>query len=153
MTTLHICHLISGLNEHGGMERHVKDLTSELVKNLRVSVLADPSMQPLFTDTVAFVPIDFRRGRLNPKLSFELFQHLKALAPDCVHVHGRKAAVLFRRLNTVLRQPSVLTLHNLSPASKLCRKFDAVIGVSTQITDQTSHPYKFTIHNGRSTVS
>lgn len=150
MKSPHICHVISGLNEGGGIERHVRDLTRNLSKNLRISVMADPSMASLFHPDVEFHSINYRRSRINPLLLVELWKTLILVSPDCIHVHGRKAARLVGLLNRFLRVPAVITIHNLSPSSNVCKRFDAVIGVSSKITEQISHPCKFTIYNGRS---
>ena len=149
MSSPHICHVISGLNEGGGIERHVRDLTGDLSKSLRISVLADPSMAPLFQPDVEFWAVNYRRSRINPLLMLELWKVIRAISPDCIHVHGRKAARLIGLLNRFLRLPTVITIHNLSPSSSVCKRFDAVIGVSAQITEGISHPCKFTIYNGR----
>ncbi|MCY4657702.1 MAG: glycosyltransferase family 4 protein [Gammaproteobacteria bacterium] len=149
MNSPHICHVISGKNEGGGIERHVKDLTEELAAIYQVSVIADPSMEAMFADSIRFVPVDFLRSRRNLFLTMELRRKILALAPDCVHVHGRKAASLIGRINRFMRIPSVITIHNLSPSTKECKRFDAVIGVSGVITANISHPVKFTIYNGR----
>ena len=149
MNPPHICQVVSGINEGGGIERHVQDLVSELTKTHRVSVLADQSMRSLFAEDVKFLSIDYQRSRFNPFLSLHLWKSLKALAPDCIHVHGRKAAGLVGRLNRFLGVPSVITIHNLSPSTKSCRYFDAVIGVSATIRSNVTHPVKFTIYNGR----
>ena len=148
---MHVCHIVSGINEGGGIERHISDLTRAHVKHIDVSVIAHESMADLFPAQVTFKSVPFHKSRRSLGLLLALRSKIQAINPDCLHFHGRKGAVIYRKLRWMLgrRLPAVITLHNNSQSTKVCKPFDIVVGVSEFITQNVDHPYKVTIHNGR----
>ena len=145
---IRICLVVSGPNTEGGIERHLRDLSSGLSDLHDVHVVAHHSFEPLFAPSVSFHNFPFTKWRFNVLMYFQLIRKLKQLKPSIVHVHGRKAAVLVGRVKRFVNAPCVLTLHNLSSASRIVRKFEAVIAVSRLVAEGVSHSNLHVVHNG-----
>ena len=144
----HICLIVSGPNEGGGIERHTRDLATGLADNQRVSVLAHDSFQDLFKEPVEFHAFDLQRWRFNPFLLRSFARKLKELQPNVIHAHGRKAAKIVAATRRATPARRVVTLHNTSKATNIVVSFDAVIAVSSVVAESVSHPNLTTIFNG-----
>lgn len=145
----HVCHIVAGVNEFGGIERHLADLCAGLATKMRVSVIADSSHAALFPARVEFYAVALTGSRFNPILRHRIAKLLDTLSPNFVHVHGRKAAVMVRRVVRRSTIKSVLTLHNNSTVSDLVSSFDAIIGVTEAVSSAVDHSNTYTVWNGR----
>ena len=144
----HICLVVSGLNEGGGIERHVRDLAVGLAPQHRVSVIAHESYRSLFPEPVEFHEINFLTWRFNPLFLLNFCITVRKLNPDILHAHGRKAARVILSTRVATQSKRVLTVHNTSNISRLAKLFDAVIAVSPIVAAPLDHPNKFIIFNG-----
>ncbi|MCY3885157.1 MAG: glycosyltransferase family 4 protein [Gammaproteobacteria bacterium] len=147
-SSLDICLVVSGPNEGGGIERHVRDLADGLARNHSVHVLAHRSLRSLFDSSVQFHPIEFTRWRFDIRFLIQCARQIRRIQPSVVHAHGRKAARVVSILRNFLASPCILTVHNLKSDSQLYKKFDCVIAVSKLVAQGIEHPKLFTIHNG-----
>lgn len=144
----HICLVVSGPNEGGGIERHVRDLAEGLSEQHRVSVIAHESYRNLFQQPVEFHPLNFLTWRYNPVFLLRFHNTIRALNPDILHAHGRKAARVILATRFATRSKRVLTIHNTSSVDRFLKLFDAVIAVSSVVATPVNHPNKFVIFNG-----
>lgn len=144
----HICLVVSGPNEGGGIERHVRDLAEGLSNRHRVSVIAHESYRDLFLQPVEFHPLNFLTWRYNPVFLLSFYNAIRTLNPDILHAHGRKAARVILATRFANRSKRVLTIHNTSSVDRFLKLFDAVIAVSSVVAAPINHPNKFVIFNG-----
>lgn len=145
---LDICLVISGPNDGGGIERHVRDLAHGLARNHSVHVLAHRSLRSLFDSSVQFHQVEFTRWRFDVRFLTQCASQIRRIGPSVVHAHGRKAARVVSILRNFLAAPCILTVHNLKSDNRLYKKFDCVIAVSKLVAQGIKHPRLFTIHNG-----
>lgn len=147
--TLTVCFAISGPNTGGGIERHCRDLAHGLVhKQCSVVILAHESYRCLFEDSIEFREIRFDRWRYSPILLSEFTKQVLAINPTIVHAHGRKAAQVVSLTRSRYSSTCILTVHNLSIKSQLCKNFDTIIAVSPGVASKIKHPNVQTIMNG-----
>ncbi len=143
-----ICLAVSGPNDRGGIERHVRDLANGLAQHCLVFVLAHESFRDMFEESVSFRQIRFDRWRYSPLLSMDFLNHIREIQPNIVHAHGRKAAQVVALTRKHFRSRCIMTVHNLNIQSKLCSHFDAIIAVSNAVAEAINHPSLHTVHNG-----
>ncbi|MFC6632070.1 glycosyltransferase family 4 protein [Microbulbifer taiwanensis] len=129
---LSICHLIAS-REHGGMEKHVADLSRWQARNTdaRISVIAHPRYQSTLDERVQFIPLNTDRSRHHPNLIWRLANHIRAGEYQIAHGHGSKSAQLLAAVQKYTEAQQVITRHNVRhPRDKLASAFAARIAVS-----------------------
>ena len=127
-----ICHLIAS-REHGGMEKHVADLSSWQARNTdaRVAVIAHPRYLPTLDERIQFIPLNTDRSRHHPNLVWRLANLIRKGEYQIVHGHGSKSAQLLAAVKPYTKTQQVITRHNVRhPRDKLASAFDARIAIS-----------------------
>ncbi len=127
-----ICHLIAS-REHGGMEKHVADLSRWQAHNtgVRVSVIAHPRYRATLDEAVDFIPLNTDRSRHHPTLIWRLANQIRAGEYQIAHGHGSKSAQLLAAVQKYTDARQVITRHNVRhPRDKLASAFNARIAVS-----------------------
>jgi len=127
-----LCHLIAS-REHGGLEKHVADLSRWQARNTdaQVSVIAHPRYQNTLDEKVRFIPLNTDRSRHHPTLIWRLANHIRAGEFQIAHGHGSKSAQLLAAVQKYTDARQVITRHNVRhPRDKLASAFDARIAVS-----------------------
>ncbi|MBB3060378.1 glycosyltransferase family 4 protein [Microbulbifer rhizosphaerae] len=125
-----ICHLIAS-REHGGMEKHVADLSRWQAHNTgaRVSVIAHPRYRATLDESVD--PLNTDRSRHHPTLIWRLANQIRAGEYQIAHGHGSKSAQLLVGVQKYTDARQVITRHNVRhPRDKLASAFSARIAVS-----------------------
>lgn len=137
-----ICHLIAS-REHGGLEKHVADLSRWQACNTdaRISVIAHPRYQGTLDEQVHFVPLNTDRSRHHPTLIWRLANQIRAGGFQIAHGHGSKSAQLLAAVQKYTDARQVITRHNVrQPRDKLASAFDARIAVShTAVANSRIH--------------
>lgn len=146
---LRICHIIAGAGLCGGMENHVIDLTSALVKQGHiVSVIAPPELACFFDKRIALYEMNLNRWRKNPFLHYQLREMLKRVDASIFHVHGNKSVEIFSRAGHS-GSLAIATLHNCKKRKiSLYEKMQGVVCVSARVANRLDdHIPKKIIHN------
>lgn len=146
---MHICQIVASW-EHGGLEKHVIELSNELSKNHQVTVVAHPLMKRYFENTINFMPVDFSRSRWSLSLHRDLIRILNQIKPDVIHAQANKASLLVKRIRPFVKCKSrfVATLHNQKGNTSMFDGFDKVIVVSPQLAPLVKHSPTTAIYNG-----
>lgn len=127
-----ICHLIAS-REHGGLEKHVADLSRWQARNTsaRVAVIAHPRYLHTLDDRIQFISLNTDRSRHQPDLTWRLANLIRQGEYQIVHGHGSKSAQLLAAVRPYTESRQVITRHNVRhPRDKLASAFDARIAIS-----------------------
>ena len=127
-----ICHLIAS-REHGGLEKHVADLSRWQAHNTdaRVSVIAHPRYLQTLDENVRFIPLNTDRSRHHPNLVWRLANYIRKGGFQITHGHGSKSAELLAAVKPYTDSLQVITRHNVRhPRDRLASNFDARIAIS-----------------------
>jgi len=127
-----ICHLIAS-REHGGLEKHVADLSRWQAHNTdaQVSVIAHPRYLQTLDEKVQFIPLNTDRSRHHPNLVWRLANYIRKGEYQITHGHGSKSAQLLAAVKPYTESLQVITRHNVRhPRDKLASNFDARIAIS-----------------------
>lgn len=127
-----ICHLIAS-REHGGLEKHVADLSRWQAHNTnaRVSVIAHPRYLSTLDEKVQFIPLNTDCSRHHPNLVWRLASCIRTGGYQIAHGHGSKSAQLLAAVKPYTESLQVITRHNVRhPRDKLASFFDARIAIS-----------------------
>ena len=127
-----ICHLIAS-REHGGLEKHVADLSRWQAHNTdaRVAVIAHPRYMPTLDERIQFIPLNTDRSRHHPNLVWRLANLIRKGEFQIVHGHGSKSAQLMAAVQPYTETRQIITRHNVRhPRDKLASAFDARIAIS-----------------------
>lgn len=127
-----ICHLIAS-REHGGLEKHVANLSRWQVRNTdaQVSVIAHPRYLQTLDEKVRFIPLNTDRSRHHPNLVWRLANQIRKGQYQIAHGHGSKSAQLLAAVKPYTEAMQVITRHNVRhPRDKLASTFDARIAIS-----------------------
>lgn len=127
-----ICHLIAS-REHGGLEKHVADLSRWQARNTdaRIAVIAHPRYLPTLDERIQFIPLNTDRSRHHPNLVWRLASLIRKGGYQIVHGHGSKSAQLMAAVQPYTETRQVITRHNVRhPRDKLASAFDARIAIS-----------------------
>ncbi|MFV8781721.1 glycosyltransferase family 4 protein [Microbulbifer sp. SA54] len=127
-----ICHLIAS-REHGGLEKHVADLSRWQVKNTdaQVAVIAHPRYLHTLDEKIQFIPLNTDRSRHHPNLVWRLANQIRKGHYQIAHGHGSKSAQLLAAVKPYTEALQVITRHNVRhPRDKLASTFDARIAIS-----------------------
>lgn len=146
---MHICQIVASW-EHGGLEKHVIELSNELSKDHQLTVLAHPLMKQYFENAVHFVPVDFSRSRWSLSLHRDLIRILNQIKPNVIHAQANKAALLVKRIRPFVKCSSrfVATLHNQKDNTRMFEGFDNVIVVSPRLASLVKNTPTTAIYNG-----
>ncbi|MCB1656866.1 MAG: glycosyltransferase [Pseudomonadales bacterium] len=147
---MHICQVVASW-EHGGLEKHVIELSNELSKQYQVSVIAHPLMRERFASTINFIDLNFSQSRWSVRLHWQLQHLLNELQPDVIHAQANKAALLVKRIRPLLKKSTsrfVATLHNQKGDSSMFAGYDRVIVVSPRLASLVKNSPTTTIYNG-----
>ncbi|WP_299592124.1 glycosyltransferase family 4 protein [uncultured Microbulbifer sp.] len=127
-----ICHLIAS-REHGGLEKHVADLSRWQAHHTdaQVAVIAHPRYLPTLDARIQFIPLNTDRSRHHPNLVWRLANLIRQGEYQIVHGHGSKSAQLMAAVQPYTETRQVITRHNVRhPRDKLASAFDARIAIS-----------------------
>lgn len=127
-----ICHLIAS-REHGGLEKHVADLSRWQARNTdaRVAVIAHPRYFTTLDERIQFIPLNTDRSRHHPNLVWRLANLIRKGEYQIVHGHGSKSAQLLAAVQPYTETRQIITRHNVRhPRDKLASAFDARIAIS-----------------------
>nr|WP_010131430.1 glycosyltransferase family 4 protein [Microbulbifer agarilyticus] len=130
-----ICHLIAS-REHGGLEKHVADLShwQACNRDVQVAVIAHPRYLSTLDERIQFIPLNTDRSRLDPNLVWRLSNLIRKGEYQIVHGHGSKSAQLLAAVKPFTETQQVITRHNVRhPRDKLASAFDARIAISENI--------------------
>lgn len=127
-----LCHLIAS-REHGGLEKHVADLSRWQANNTdaQVAVIAHPRYLATLDKRIQFIPLNTDRSRHHPNLVWRLANVIRQGKYQIVHGHGSKSAQLMAAVQPYTETHQVITRHNVRhPRDKLASAFDARIAIS-----------------------
>ncbi|QIL88925.1 glycosyltransferase family 4 protein [Microbulbifer harenosus] len=127
-----ICHLIAS-REHGGLEKHVADLSRWQAHNTgaHIAVIAHPRYLQTLDERIQFIPLNTDRSRHHPNLVWRLASLIRKGGYQIVHGHGSKSAQLMAAVQPYTETRQVITRHNVRhPRDKLASAFDARIAIS-----------------------
>lgn len=127
-----ICHLIAS-REHGGLEKHVADLSRWQARNTdaQVAVIAHPRYFTTLDERIQFIPLNTDRSRHHPNLVWRLANLIRKGEYQIVHGHGSKSAQLLAAVQPYTETRQIITRHNVRhPRDKLASAFDARIAIS-----------------------
>ncbi|WP_158078652.1 glycosyltransferase family 4 protein [Microbulbifer mangrovi] len=144
-----ICHLIAS-REHGGLEKHVADLSrwQACNTNARVAVIAHPRYLTTLDERIQFIPLNTDRSRHHPNLVWRLANLIRKGEYQIVHGHGSKSAQLLAAVQPYTETRQVITRHNVRhPRDKLASAFDARIAISNATVANSKLDWNI-IHNG-----
>ncbi len=108
---MHIC-LLTADGTKGGIEKHILDLSAELAKENKVTVIGPRELTTQLSRNVHSIPFNWNLSRYNPILLWRLFKEVKNLSPNILHTHGGKATFCIAKLIFFLRSTFISTLHN-----------------------------------------
>ncbi|MBD7945775.1 MULTISPECIES: glycosyltransferase family 4 protein [Psychrobacillus] len=116
---MRIVQLITHMNELGGAQVHVRDLSRQLITDgHEVTIMSggeETTDSDLVVDGIAYVRTKFLRRNINlwkdVQAILEIRKKLKELSPDIVAIHSSKAGILGRIACWSLRLPFVFTAH------------------------------------------
>lgn len=145
---MHIAMILASQGE-GGLERHVRELTAQLLlRGHRVSVLADTQQLAHMPAGTVDVPIKMHRARWHPLLLWQVWRALRAIQPTLVHAHANKATSILARLLPWLGLPAVATLHNQKSHTSAFANMHGVIAVSEPLRHLIKHENIAVIYHG-----
>ncbi len=145
---MHIAMISASLGE-GGLERHVRELTAQLLlRGHAVSVLADPQQLARLPAGAVGVPIKMHRARWHPALLWQVWSALRRLQPTVVHAHANKATAVLARVLPYLGLPAVATLHNQKSHNAVFADMHGVIAVSEPLRHLVAHENIAVIYHG-----
>jgi glycosyltransferase involved in cell wall biosynthesis len=132
---MHSCHIIASAAP-GGMENHLIALCNGLCRRESVTVVAPDWFTDKFHPGVRVIPFNaLLSSRYNPLTLVRLRRLIGKIAPDILHAHGSKAAMLIAvpgLFNAFIR---VTTVHGLKRRTSFLRAFDRVIAVSQTVAN------------------
>jgi glycosyltransferase involved in cell wall biosynthesis len=142
--------MVMASEHNGGLEKHVRELSQELVKQGHdVTVIAPTVFLETLHHTVNQLPINIKRSRYNPWLLWTLYQQLTIAKGDIVHAQANKAAYMVGVISRLLNTPMVATLHNLKHNLGVFDAFKHIICVRAQIGEGFSADKQLSvIYNG-----
>lgn len=141
---MHICMVMAG-DEEGGLEKHVIELANGLIKlKHRVSLIAHEKYRSR-VENVQFYSLDLSKSRNNPILLWKLYQTIKSIQADVLHVQANKAVSMIAPMLKWLNVPNVATLHNLKKNIKAFNRYDRIIAVSQRVANQFSSQSKIRV--------
>jgi len=143
-----ICQIIASRG-NGGLEKHVRDLSSCLVaQGHRVLVIADIKFLMTLPDGIEKQSLNMRMNRRNPWLLLQLYLKLRRYKFDVIHAQADKAASMLCSIKVLLKTPTVATVHNIKSQFKLYQRFAHVICVSRHLATQVNNAGAEVIYNG-----
>ena len=118
----------------GGAEKSFVELASALAELHDVTALLARgcSYQQRFSEKVNLVELQSGRSRYNPALNVEIYRNLKAIAPDIVHTHTAKSALLVKQVNRLLGLCHVATKRN-DRTGRVFNSLDRIVAVSEKV--------------------
>jgi glycosyltransferase involved in cell wall biosynthesis len=145
---MYICQIIASRG-NGGLEKHVRDLSRELVaQGHRVMVIGDASFLNSLPSEIEHFSLNMRLNRYHPWLLFQLYLCLKQNKFDLVHAQANKAASMLAVVKCFLKTSTVATLHNMKSRVRVFNRFSNVICVSHYLRNQLNHAGAEVIYNG-----
>lgn len=142
-----VCLVLASTGE-GGLEGHVATLANSLAAEVEVVVVAPASFGEKLDKRVTFAPLDLTRNRRNPVALWQLLRILKSHRPDIVHAHANKAAAMVAAVRRFCPACYLATVHGSKRQTRVYRKFDHVIAVSSAVAATVSGVPVSVIYNG-----
>jgi len=132
----------------GGAESLVANLCNQLVKKHKITILVfdESAWIDQLDPEIECVSLGRKKSRRNPVLYYSIRKAIQRIKPDLVHVHGAKAATIFRKLENKLSVPVVATKHN-SRKGKVFDEMEHVVAVSGEVASTVRHQVPV-IYNG-----
>jgi glycosyltransferase involved in cell wall biosynthesis len=141
-------------NFEGGMEKHIADLATGLVKRGHiVSIICGKGFMHLIRQGVEIFEVPVSKARFDPFLLFQIWRVIHSFQPEILHCHGGKASRIGGILPVPKNTVKVCTVHGLKRVSSSYGHFNLRIGVSKAITNSfLLNDYDcVTIYNGLET--
>jgi glycosyltransferase involved in cell wall biosynthesis len=143
-----ICQIIASRGE-GGLEKHVRELSSELQRQGHdVVVFGEESYLKTLPDSLTQMKVNFALSRHNPFLLLQLLYKLRQCRCDIIHAQANKAASLINTLRRWLPCPIVGTLHNVKRNTRMFLALDHIITVSRHLAEKLPADKTTVIYNG-----
>jgi glycosyltransferase involved in cell wall biosynthesis len=145
--SMHILMFLASTGK-GGAESLVVNLCNQLVTKHQVSVLFFNESEWIdqLDSAVSRFSVGNKSSRNNPLLYFRIVRALDHVKPDIIHLHGAKAASVFKRLGKLVSFPCVATKHN-SRKGRVFDELQHVVAVSGEVASTISHKVPV-IYNG-----
>jgi glycosyltransferase involved in cell wall biosynthesis len=145
---MNIC-MVMASRGNGGLEKHVRELASELVRQGHdITIAAPAAFLASLPANIGRMPIPAHLGRYHPWLLLKLLMALRRGGFDLVHAQASKAASLVNQLRPWLALPVLATLHNIKRDVRLYARFDHVIAVSRQLAASLPPEKTSVVYNG-----
>ncbi|MCB5206961.1 glycosyltransferase [Methylovorus mays] len=145
---MNIC-MVMASRGNGGLEKHVRELASELVRQGHdVTIAAPAAFLASLPANIGRMPIPAHLGRYHPWLLLKLLLALRRGGYDLVHAQASKAASLVNQLRPWLALPTLATLHNIKRDVRLYARFDHIIAVSRQLAASLPREKTSVVYNG-----
>lgn len=144
---MHVLMFLASMGR-GGAESLVANLCNQLVKTHKITVLVfdESAWIDQLDPAIDCVSLGRKKSRRNPFLYYSIRKALQRIKPDLVHVHGAKAAMIFRKLGNKLSIPVVATKHN-SRKGEVFNDMEHVVAVSGEVASTVHHEVPV-IYNG-----
>ncbi|MGA7179746.1 MAG: glycosyltransferase family 4 protein [Thiobacillaceae bacterium] len=143
-----ICQIIASRGE-GGLEKHVRELSSELQRHGHdVVVFGEASYLRTLPEHLSKTEVNFGLSRHNPFLVLQLLNKLRRCKCDVIHAQANKAASLISMLRRWLPCPVVGTLHNIKRNTSMFLALDHIITVSRHLAEKLPAEKTTVIYNG-----
>lgn len=145
---MRICQVIASHGE-GGLERHVRELTHQLIKaGHEVIVFGNREYLVTLPESAGRQPIHTRLGRRNPLLLLQLLLCLRHQHCDLIHAQANKAAALVGALRNWITCPIIGTLHNIKRDVRSFQRLDHIITVSRGLAVSFDPSRVSVVYNG-----
>jgi glycosyltransferase involved in cell wall biosynthesis len=129
-SSLNICQVLASTGD-GGLEKHVRELSLELVKaGQRVHVMAPAEFIHTLPEGVQGHILPLHRGRLNPFSLVRLASAIRRNGCQIAHAHATKAAFMLGMVRPWLNCPTVASVHNIKRNTTAYLRHRHIIAVS-----------------------
>lgn len=143
-----ICQIVASRG-NGGLEKHVRDLSSCLVKKgHRVFVIGSTEFIKTLSPGVESVSVNMNLSRHNPWLLYQIYLILRKEKFDVIHAQANKATSMLMSIKWLLKAPIVATLHNIKSQFNIYRRVKHVICVSHYLAELVKNNGSEVIYNG-----
>ena len=124
-----ICQVVAS-DAHGGLEKHVCELSNALAKETDVTVIAPQGLADRLAPGVRFIPLNLKGGRNNPFVLARLALTLRSCRFDIVHAQANKATAMLGRIRAWVPGVKIGTLHNQKGNTRMFARLDHAVAVS-----------------------
>lgn len=146
--------MLSDNPDTGGMEKHARELSSELARLGHTVTLAAASQHLSDLEpAVKTRALDTGGSRNSPFLLLTVLRLIRANGFDVIHAQGTKAAFVLQRLTPFTRSlMRVATIHGFKSRYPKAAAFHQLIAVSQALATDIAQPGVTVIYNGVSVI-